>query len=267
MKEGKLTKILKSRDEIKYAIEKNKKLATRQFGSGGYVSREEDWGIYDSSLENFGKSFSVTTPINVQSESHFLSPGMIWQKYIEDTLSRKDGASLTAVEFGGPGSRLFSGFTRNFFKKTLGVCLKDIRHEIDKNEDTAHNHSIICNDILDPDNKELFTQIKAELDSEGIDLIISRMSGPLRVIKRHPAILDRIIRNWYNLLNENGLMFIQFDYSALPGEFIYPKIVEWAENIQRLHPEVEIQVERDSMRIHKTNGSPKILPPSSQLFD
>ncbi len=265
--------------EIKRALEHNRRLSKKD--EEGYEKEEKEWqqnGVYDSSLERFGDSFTITLPESLKEEERrdergFLKNPKIFQRYIEQTLSREKKQDLTAVEFGGSGSQLFRGFTKDFFRKTAAVCLKDIRNQNQKNDDVKNNHSVIEGDIMDVQDNQLLTEVAQKLGTKKSDLIISRMFGLLKFIDRHPAILDRIIRKWYDMLNENGLMFVQFEpYGLLPEhlktrEYIVKK---WSDVIKEKFLEIDIQIQIDEkmgvLRLHKKFGAPKELPSAAQLF-
>jgi len=292
MQEGKLTKILKARKEILGALEKNKNLATNpetrhysysgRYSSSlsgiknndGYGRGEKEWLFYDSSLESFGITFASSLPIkNKEIKEKEYPAGEVFIKYIEDTLSQGKEKSLTAVEFGGPGSNLFSDFTRGFFRQTIGVCLKDIRNKNQEERDTKNNHFVVEGDILDVRSDKMLSEIIKKFGANKTDLIISRMIAPLHHIDMNPAILDRIIRNWYNILNENGLMFIQFTtnvrqhWNLISNTQTEILIEKWSMAIRERFPEIDVQTANMGiMRLHKKTGAPKNLPPATQLF-
>jgi hypothetical protein len=229
------------------------------------VSRENFWEQYDESISDFGETFiRGWNLLALGSEEKYREE---FKQSIEETLtSSKIRHDLTAVEFGGPGSELFKGFTPDFFKRTVGVCLKDIRDHEKKEIDENNNHSIIPENILDVSNTKLLDKVRRSLDAEKVDLIISRLGGPLSFIEKNGAILDRLIRNWYDLLNENGLMFIQFQYVSSKMGNPKVEIKEWANTIQKKFPKVEIEVKEKTMRIHKKIGAPEHLPAATLLF-
>ena len=228
-------------------------------------NRENTWSQYDESISDFGETFiRGWNLLEVGNEEKY---GGEFRQLIEGTLaSSRIQHDLTAVEFGGPGSELFKGFTPNFFKRTLGVCLKDIRDHEKKEIDDGNNHSVILGNIFEVLNTKLSDEVKRSLDVEKVDLIISRLGGPLSSIKKNGAILDRLIRNWYDLLNENGLMFIQFQYVSSEEDNSRIEIEEWVNTIQKKFPEVEIEVKKKTMRIYKKTGAPEHLPPATVLF-
>ena len=69
------------------------------------------WGYFDSGLDSgrglhFMSTFRDILP---RGESSF-------KGYIEKTLKEKKGHAI-GIEFGGPGSTLFSGFSKGFFRR------------------------------------------------------------------------------------------------------------------------------------------------------
>jgi hypothetical protein len=251
--------------KIKNALKENEEL-TKSETEYSYYDREKSWAVYDSSPESFGKSFLATLPKDYLPNETRLHPNNYFTDYIKDTLSLKNDHDLNAVEFGGPGSRLFLGFSSGFFKQTVGICLQDVRNEYQQAKDNLRHHSIIEGNILDVQDDKLLDNIKQKLGVEKIDLIISRMAGPLLEINKNGAIMDRIIRNWYEILNENGLMFVQFDYSENDIFIISPFIEKWVEAIKNKFPEIDIQTGDGSLRLYKRAGSPEELPSVPQLF-
>src|SRR3989339_432886 len=152
------------------------------------------------------------------------------------------------------------------FEITLGACLPDIRNQRKQKEDKRNNHSVIVGDITEITKDKTLTKVTQTLGTNKTDLIISRMEGPIILIDKNPAILDRIIRNWYDLLNKNGLMFIQFELPKYQPRYTEPLIKKWANAIKEKFPEVDIQVNKGVLRLHKRVGAPEKLPPATQLF-
>ena len=132
-------------NQIRVGLEQNKKLVKE--------NDELDWYHYDSPLshlaptfyevlpdeyrESFEKSIKEKEIFNVSDFSD------IFKKYIENTLKKENNEQLVALEFGGPGSNLFKGFTKGFFDKTMGVCLDDLRVSERKKTDTKSNHFVM----------------------------------------------------------------------------------------------------------------------------
>jgi hypothetical protein len=247
---------------IKKALKENNKLV-REFIQ---TNKETDWNIYDSWLESYARTFRESLPQSwIEKSEDYLSSSTIFKKYITETLRTSENKNnLTAVEFGGPGSNLFASMDEKLFKATAGVCLSDIRTENQAKEDTKRKHKVIIGDIMNTSDEEL-NEVKKNLGTNKVDLIISRMAGPLNHINMNPAILDRIFRNWYKMLAPNGLMFIQFVYSSDLSELSL-SIKNWADILMSKFPELEIQVSKTCLRFHKKEGSPETLPSVTQLF-
>ncbi|MDQ5954500.1 MAG: hypothetical protein QG583_428 [Patescibacteria group bacterium] len=254
-------------------IENNKILVNE------FKDHEDEYPIYDSSLDNIGNTFAHALPVelvgdlkkktNVSIEDY----GKVFKSYVEDTLSKGNNNNLSAIEFGGSGSKLFSGFTHNFFKKTLGVCLDDIRSEDVKENDKNNNHDVIKGDIFD---KSIYLNLKKD-GFEKFDLIISRIMAPLFVTARSPELMQKVIRQWYRMLNENGLIFAQFDVfdehkpevpfrdkakvKPVDLRLIEFFVMDWKMALEKeVGNVVDIQLDRGIVRIHKKSGAPDELP-------
>lgn len=287
------------KEELKFGdlrkdLERNKAIATKHLEEG--VTYDQ---IYDSTLHNIGSSFSKVLPENYiahvnnnNNGAKIEDFGEAFKKYIEDTLSKKESGNRTAIEFGGPGSKLFSGFSNGFFSKTVGVCLEDLRPVYKKMSDSERGHSVVVADILETNDKEKFTEIENSLGNRKVDLIVSRLMGPLNsekkiqgaiILKRNPAVLDRVIRKWYSMLNDGGLLFAQFEYfdehdpyieKKRESELNQPPIMEIEENVKnwineinkRFSDKIEIQLGRGIIRLHKKPGAPEELPRKGELF-
>ena len=109
--------------DIRKDIKKNKETAEE------HAMVESHWTVYDSPLFSIGSSFSKVIPeeyvgpLNKKIYTNIEEFGDAFKAYIENTLSKNGNKEKTAIEFGGSGSQLFSGFTKNFFKKTFsGYC-------------------------------------------------------------------------------------------------------------------------------------------------
>jgi hypothetical protein len=253
--------------EIKKALEKNSSLASDP--KVGYGHNEDEWNYYDSTLGHIAQDFLFTLPEDfIKKEFSAFSYVSIFKKYIEKILSEgEEKHKLTAVEFGGPGSQLFRGFSPNFFSKTVGVCLEDIRDESWKETDESEHHLVVVGNVMEVQNDNLLFRIRNKLASNKTDLIISRMRGPLLDIDKNGAILDRLIRNWYAFLNENGLIFAEFSSGGRGGK-THHLVLKWAEAVKtRFHELVDIQVEDDVLRLHKRKGAPEELPTAYELFN
>lgn len=224
----------------------------------------EQWRIYDHPTSSFAGSFEEVTP---GSGSRKEDSDEKFVHYIRRTLER-EGKDLYAIELGGPASYLFSDFPPEMFKKTVGVVLADDRREqAVRDSDAEANHQVVEGNIFD---RNLYQRISQETGIQKFDLIISRMLKGLRDVPRSIGMFAFVLRRWYSMLNENGLMFIQFrEFSEgvmdekvkqIVTDPIEDIIQDWIQKLQRAYPAIEIQMYKNAMRIHKKEGAPKELP-------
>ena len=275
MQESEPTKIPTKRiGEIRNAIKSNKVLKTEEYFN------EYHWYIYDRPIGHFAKDFFTCLPSEIQAvlqkkqplEKYLYSCGEALKKYIQDTLAINKSKRLTAIVFGGPGSNFFSSFN-DFFDKTVGVCLEDIRDESKTQDDEHSGHSIVKGDILDLKNfDKLIEELEKKLGTKKVDFIMTRMCGPLHDINKDVSILEKIFRHWYEMLNANGLIFIQFNYVNIDSNTdnydleVQKNIKLWVEKIKEMYPDIDIQLGNGVLRIHKKPGSPDKLPKAIDLF-
>jgi hypothetical protein len=267
--------------KTKEAVVSNQEVSER------HEKKEHEWQVHDSSLENFGSSFIKTLPSEYTEElekkivTDIREYGEPFVKYIEDTLSSSTNIDRVAIEFGGPGSNLFQGFQKDFFAQTMGVCLDDVRSRDEVTIDNQNHHTLLAGDFVNGPAKELYAQIERTLYGKKVDLILSRMMGPAAALDSNPAIMERIIQKWYSMLNENGLIFAQFEFfeehkehlEAQASGIIDPPelmaselhVANWAHEVQKKFPEIEIQYGRGVIRIHKKPGAPDELPPLKEI--
>jgi hypothetical protein len=220
-----------------------------------WINSPADGGEY---VEGEGKPFAESFIGIIPNGEVSLS------KYIEKSLYKKDGNAI-GVEFGGVGSRLFSGFTPGFFDKSIGVSLVELRKNKDliysQEEDREINHEILIGNIFYHKTYELLNK---SLGGAKIDLIISRMAGGLEFVPREPYAVSEILQIWYKLLSEEGIMFVQTPV------FFNSLLIEWANKITREYKEVlEMQYKLgqhdantycSAFRIRKLPGAPLDLP-------
>ena len=186
------------------------------------------------------------------------------QGYIEDALDSKAGHAV-GVEFGGPGSNLFSDFTPGFFEESFGTTLIDHRDPIKDvgyfERDKETHHTVIEGDILKP---HIYRSIQKALNGRKADLIIERMGKGLEFIPTEPYFISDWVQLWYELLAERGLMLIQTP--VVFNGLLKP----WAEMLKEkygntLDPEYTIGVADDeipssTLRLRKIPGAPAELP-------
>lgn len=260
-----------NRQEIRRAVATNKSY-TRASAS---YSGEHGWRVMDSSMFSFAETFFYVLPKSYQDKVLIHYPQLnrnesmqVFKSYIEDTL-QSSRHERVGIEFGGPGSKLFSGFSKDFFKFTVGVCLKDIRSSTHKEEDDKVNHVVSEGDLFDIQNTlQVKEVIKNKTGSDNADFIISRMCGPLNTLNLHPAVMHNTIKRWYDILSENGVMFIQYNYqdnleykdSDNPRSKEDKVVMEWSRELEKNHPQIEVQVNAGILRLHKKVGAPEKLP-------
>ncbi len=213
------------------------------------------WLAHNESMNSFAYTFGGLYPTE---RAQGISEGESFQRYIEgilDPLALKAG-KMTAVEFGGPGTKFFSGFEKGFFGQTFGVCLQD-----DKSLESAPTegpHSVIIGNIFD---SALYRKLSAGLEKKGVDFIVSRMEGGLLSVSSNTILWATTVKRWYSMLNVNGLMFVQFEINdtryPVQNAFIVKK---WIQMVRVKYPQLKIEENEKSFKIHKTPAAPTELP-------
>jgi len=168
---------------------------------------ELSWGAANSPLKESplyprGWSFSNFFKEVVPPEYENL------QTYIEEALKGRRGNAV-GIEFGGPGSELFAGFSEGFFKQTLGICLVDSRDLMSPDprpRDKARNHEVISGNMFDSATYETLNE---RLHGGRVDVIFERLLGGIDLVPREPHMIGSTLQNWYKLLNEGGVLFAQ----------------------------------------------------------
>lgn len=127
------------------------------------------------------------------------------KQYIEERMKTKRG-SVIGIDLGGHGSVLFSQFERGFIERSLGVTLVDRRDEITREEDTVDHHDVLPADIFSSAGNR---RIKNWLRGRKADLIFEKMEGAIGSFPDNLDITAAVFRRWYQLLAENGIMFLQ----------------------------------------------------------
>ncbi len=195
------------------------------------------------------------------------------KKYIEQVLAKRKGSAI-GIEFGGIGSEVFSGFTKGFFKRSIGVTLVDndkhsigykSREEYYKNrvkEDEGRHHEVMEGNIF---SEDLYKTLEARLQGEQADLILERLGRGLESVPPEPYFASKFLAIWYRLLREEGVLFAQ-----IPIAF-GPLLKPWTDMIQDRYQKVlevvsaagsENRGTEDSfvLRIRKLRGAPSELP-------
>jgi hypothetical protein len=214
--------------------------------------------VYDSPLQgpDSDDSFDLTF-------EYVLPPGSgTLRHYIQETLEKKRGEAI-GIEFGGPGSALFSGFPRGFFERTLGVTLADVRGVLSPDQiakDEERHHTVLEANLLAAGTYE---KVKQWLAGRKVDLIIERLAGGREYMPEEPYLLAETFEQWYELSSEGGLILAQ------TSSWMRPLILPWVEHLNEIHHEVldigyvsdpSGKDVRDALRLHKLAGAPEKLP-------
>ena len=259
----------KIRQERKYAILETK-VRMKHDKKGGVT-----YPLQDSNLDSFAYSFYSLVPKEYQKSGDL---GKDFKSFIESILKK----GSIAGEFGGIGYDLFTnsetGFSKDFFIKTLGVALANEKKRQpdlygDPNKEKFKNHTVIEGDIFDRSIKNNSTknEIIKWLNGEKFDLIIERLAGGQVDAPQSLGFQFKILQDWYQILNENGLIFIELpiNLEKVKKEYFVKKyksedrylLESWVKKINSEYSgTIEIKLVDDVMLIHKKYGAPKFLP-------
>lgn len=219
---------------------------------------QHGWEVQDSPL--------LPSRFSLVSENSFheafkstLPEGTNLRTYIEKVLTNRKGRAI-GVEFGGLGSRLFSGFSNGFFERSLGVALFDSRSSLQQVDDAESNHRVIAGDLtLDKTTKS----IDRWLRGEKTDLIVERMVGGLDEVPHDPYLLREQANLYYRFLSEGGLMFVQLPKFATK---LVPLWVDSARRVSSGTIDASYGIYTNQyatttvLRMHKLPGAPSELP-------
>jgi len=238
---------------------------------------KDSWVFRNSHIENMHLTFKRVLPKGEQSLRGYL-------KRILEHRKKKGGA--VGIEFGGPGDQVFYPIGDNLFKKTAGVTLiqsdaikyipKELR-EYSTQEYDDKNHEIIIGDILDP---HTYDRIRTWLRGDKADVIIERLLAGFKVNPEEHYLVAKTFERWYEMLAEEGVMFVQVPWWA------HDVVYKWVSQVQSkyggsrwrlIKPVLEVQYsymndehkrqssDGDSqrasvMRLRKLKGAPLKLP-------
>jgi hypothetical protein len=190
------------------------------------------WPIYDSNLTHSGEKpttqFSYErTFLPLIEQGDFQGPSL--REYIEKALKSRRGEAI-GIDFGGPGSRVFRGSEDGFFKRTLGVTLRDERSEMEGWEDRKSRHDIIDGNMFDP---VIRREIRKWLKGEKADLIFERMKGGLTFVNHDIRFIREVLKQIYSILRKDGVAFLQhFLYEYRASGFV-EIFYHWAEEVKK----------------------------------
>lgn len=216
------------------------------------------WEVQDSPLmpsrfslgneNSFHEAFKSTLP-----------EGTNLRRYVETVLGSRKGKAI-GVEFGGLGSKLFSGFSNGFFERSLGVALFDSRSSLQHVNDAESDHRVITGDLTANKTTEL---VDRWLRGEKADFIVERMVGGLDEVPHDPYLLRDQANLYYRLLSEGGLMFVQLPKFATR---IVPLWVDAVRSASKgtINASYGVYTNQHAstlvLRMHKLPGAPLELP-------
>ncbi len=228
----------------------NKKLIRRHENNADAL--REKFQALDSELDgernrSYLSTFKDTLPDNYNSI----------QQYVESVLAHKSGNAI-CVDFGGIGTGVADGFTKNFLKQSIGVTIADnrIRWKISKPfykyNDGRKKHKVLLGDILKKDTYEELLEITG---GEKVDIIFERLLNGFLFVGENLTLVNTV-KKWYKLLNEDGIMFIQ-----VPQKLTY-LMPAWQELINSEYGDVlEMQYTQK-----KYSGNNAAITPAFRLF-
>lgn len=220
------------------------------------------WIVEDEALEGAAMSFADSFAVTLPERYDYATDPFCFSRYIEDTLEYEDHKKLVAIEFGGPGGRLFAGFTPGFFSRTIGVCLRDNREPSDKKWDVERGHTVLEIDMLQTGTYQTLEKL---LVDKSVGLIISRTEGAIGWLPDDPIILGNLASRWYKILMENGLLFVQYNPSAPSRAYDQEKrtamVDEWIRLLKYQYADtLDVEGGTSAFRLHKKRGAPRDLP-------
>ncbi len=234
------------------------------------------WTVYDSVLED-GTAQENLKAHSIESSFRSVVPkefGGKLKAYIEAELAPRRGKAV-GVELGGPGSELFAGFSKNFFARSLGTVLTDMRtkmlsaeeEEASRERDEKNHHEVKEVDIF---SQAGATSIQEWLGDQKADLIIERMYGGLRKIPTPPKVLHLLLDRQYRWLNEGGILLNELSFISSMG--LAGQLLKNLDALKRKYPgglEIDAEPNAEStsegvhtniaLRIKKLSGAPASL--------
>ncbi len=227
------------------------------------IKKDKHYGFLDSSLDDY----STSKGIPFAESFYYILPrsNKNLTRYIKECLETKKGKAI-GVEFGGIGSSVFKSFPRGFFAKSVGVTLVDHREGKDlarsQKKDEKINHETLVSDIFDLKTYESLNKL---LQGKKVDFIVSRMAKGLEFVPIEPYTVSKILKIWYELLAEEGIMFVQTPIA-------FNNLLKvWTEKIEKEYSNL-IEVffvpgfadnradHCSSFRLRKLSDAPKELP-------
>lgn len=235
------------------------------------------WGVYDSDFCDFWSTFRAVCVGEKEGEQYNNLSDYLRLYYA----GRND---LVGMEIGGPGRKLFKSMLNELndeldskleFRSTVGVTLNDLRSDKETSEDQERNHYILPADVFlhgytEKDGNKMpgLEDIKAWTEEHGkADLIIERMIAGIsdfspklgaKDIDLH--ILFRSVLKWYELLNEEGTMFLELPFDASTKEkYVEPILNKLKEHSDFFDVAASTRYSETVLRLRRLPGSPDNL--------
>lgn len=193
---------MKEGRERKYRLSTHARIL-REGGSGDSVSERSGdtlYDFYDSDAESFDTFFSEV-----------LAPYATIQDYAEAYYGVKRGEAL-AAEFGGPARALFRELNKdNFYQKTVGFVLNDLRTDSEKVEDESHSHEVVEADVFLKKGADGLSWHAVEEWTKRNgkpDIGIERMVQGVDLIRRADFFVA-IVKRWISQLSEGGTLLVE----------------------------------------------------------
>jgi len=229
-----------------------------------------NWEILNSSLYGpNGISEDFLDTLNLSNYVSKGNAGFAMSSYLKNNFKEKSDG-IIFVEMGGPGERLARDIDEVCkIKKSFGMSLPiGIKLATDKNKLNINNlpeyHEIISGDMFLYDK---FNELKNKLNGEKVDLLIERMKGGNDLLDGavcHPNWYYKHLDNWYKLLNDNGVMFIEVPPLLRTN---FPYLNEWFDKMKKTNG-IGFGTNHNNgfFRIHKLPNAPEKLPSPYSLI-
>ena len=210
------------------------------------------YGWLDSPLDN--PESSLTDKPLYETFKSLLPPGeKSLRNYIESTLEDKRGDAV-GIEFGGIGVKAFSQFSQGFFRQSIGVTLADHRESNDPDTTTqSETHKIIEGNFFD---RETYQTLNKILEGGRASLILERIGGGVDFVPQEPYLAAHTLQQWYELLDEGGLMLIEIPRKL---NVLMPW---WYEEVKKHKDTIDFDIATAGsvFRLRKLTNAPETLP-------
>lgn len=227
--------------------------------TGANIEHERSgfWVVYDSPLLE-GRDISYGDFFNGILPEKFADI----KEYLESLYKKRKGA-VVGVEMGGPGSKLFSGFSPGFLRKSFGVTLFDRRSEEQRKIDAKHGHEVIAVDMFSTKGHRA---INKKLEGAKVDFIVEKMHAGFTGFPEDPKYLLAVLNRWYRLLNEGGVMMVESP--TFDDESKLKEVVAWlGKTAAQQNKKIDLSYKifpvtagkRIKLRIQKLEGAPETL--------